>query len=178
MLFEFRSSAAVLFDSLTHTSVAGCVAKCMGIPKCPGIQFGGDADGGTCYMVSESALRYHPLMRGHMHMIMRRGFLTSATLPPTLVAAADAATAWTSDLSDQVAAANADLTQLQSRVELRDPIWAWIDSKPWLKKSVYSLGFPTHPKVIEHLRYLKNFLGAEHDVDGDLAHAIVAFAFK
>lgn len=96
-----------------------------------------------------------------------------------------AGTKWSASLSEKVVAANEALAMKMTTIGESDPIWDYIESVPKnnvgttsqdipLRKSLYSLGFPTHPKVFEHLRYLKNFLDSEHDTS-DLADVLLAF---
>jgi hypothetical protein len=42
---------------------------------------------------------------------------------------------------------------------------------------VYALAMPTHPRVIEHLRYFLNFLGSEYDLSGELINLLLALAY-
>ena len=96
------------------------------------------------------------------HMIVRRGFLKTYVAPPSLLAAVVGKTAWSDDLARELIKANANISMELAAVPTTDPVWAWIESATGqqgasLKKSFYSLGWPVHPHVAKHLRFLKNF---------------------
>jgi len=138
--------------------------------------------GGECALINPYQLQWSPLQRSDSHLFMRRGFMESYR-QPGLVAAAVAATSWSSELAEEVVAANQMLSKRLSRIPLNDSLWDWIDSMTSttqqvpLRRSLHSLAFPLHPVVLEHLRYLKNFLAAEHDIT-ELVDAMLALAFK
>ena len=187
ILFEFRTTSSVVKPFTA--SVAGCVAACVGKPKCPGVTFEGNADLGTCNLINGKELKWSPFQRSNTrHVLLRRGFLVSYPVPDLIKAANTPGSKWSATLSEKVVAANEALAMKMTTIEVSDPIWNYIESVPKnnvgttsqdipLRKSLYSLGFPTHPKVLEHLRYLKNFLDSEHDTS-DLADVLLAFAFK
>ena len=47
-----------------------------------------------------------------------------------------------------------------------------------LRKSLYSLSMPTHPRVLENLRFLKNFFDDENILDSNIADLLLAFSQK
>ena len=189
ILLEYRTTSAVM-NAFTATS-AGCVAACKGTPGCPAVTFSGYASGGECSLVNPNLLQWSPLIRSNTHhLLLRRGFIKSYPQPAWIEAVknAGATGSWSSALANKILNANEALARQTSTFDENDPFWSWVNSVPQsntgttaqdvsLRKSLYSLGFPTHPNVLKHLRYLRNFLASEHDTS-EIADIMLAFAFK
>ena len=101
---------------------------------------------------------------------MRKGFIKSYPQPSFVNAVKNAGNSgvWTPGLGNTVLNANENLAKAMSTIEENDPFWSWVNSVPDsntgttaqnvpLRKSLYSLGFPTHPNVLKHMRYLQIF---------------------
>ena len=117
------------------------------------------------------ALQNSPLVRSDYHLIMRRGFMLT-TYIPGLIDATYAADAWSAELAETVVAANEQIAHEFSALDSDDALWSWVNSdRPQtaqgvpLRKSLYSLTLPLNPKLLQHLRYLRNVLAAEHNTD-------------
>jgi hypothetical protein len=157
-----------------------------GVPAAVGAVFTGDATSGSCSLINAWDMTNQPIQRsGTSHVIMRRGFLTSSS-QPTLLAAAQSTSSWTSALADSVVNANALYSQLIGNVDWQDPLWNWIDSIPTnttaqgvsFRKSIYSLSFPVHPHVFSHLRYLRNYFAPLQGNTTDHAELYLALSWK
>ena len=189
VLLEYRTTSAVFNEF--KASAAACVAACKGTPTCPAATFTGHAGDGGCSLININLLQWAPLQRSNTHhLLMRKGFIKSYPQPSFVNAVKNAGNSgvWTPGLGNTVLNANENLAKAMSTIEENDPFWSWVNSVPDsntgttaqnvpLRKSLYSLGFPTHPNVLKHMRYLQNFLASEHDTS-DIADVILAFAFK
>ena len=194
VVYDFRKIGAV--DKTQTASVVSCVSMCAGKPRCPGVVYSGVASGGNCGIISIQAFITTKMTRSESsHLILRREIIGTSNPQPELAKlVAESDGEWTSKLAEEVVSTNEVLTKRKTPLALTDPIWSWINSVNRksvaadaeneltktvpLRKSMYSLSFPTHPNVIKHARYLKNFLQARsHDVDA-LGDLILGTAYK
>ena len=193
VMLDFKSTSAS-YPAYT-TSLASCLAACRDGAACPGVTWEGTASKGECAQINAFQLQWSPLQRsGNGHIFLRRNFLAAHPSEPLAKAVADAATdaaaaavaagaaviaaadgagaAWSPALSEAVLAANEMLSQDMSRLNGSDALWGWISSASSssqgvpLRKSLYATGLPLAPNVLQHLRYLRTFLGSQHEIAG------------
>jgi hypothetical protein len=95
----------------------------------------------------------------------------------------DSGEVWTEALTNALLNWNENQTKMYSSIPESDAIWEFIrtqtgDQGVSLRKSLYSLSMPTHPRVLENLRFLKNFFDDENILDSNIADLLLAFSQK
>ena len=147
----------------TSSSHRWCPACSRGTPNCPGVVFLPSSR--KCGIIDPFRLRQLPINRANEHMVVRLGFLATGRGTDALVKASAGVKVFTPELAEKIIRGNLLATKYSAAVPPHDPIWHWIDSVSKdvtaqgasFRKSFFSLGFPVHPHVPKHLRFLKSY---------------------
>ena len=177
------SSEDVRGNDSPSKRAAICASMCRATPTCPGFVFDYSKNmANACGFIHRRQFEVTTISRSESkHVFMRRGFITSFP-QDELVRVVNSTNAWSSDLAAKVVDSNERLARRRSVIPSDDGIWDWINTANThggvsLRKSLYSLAFPTHLNVLKHIRYLRNFLEPEFHGE-NLADVILAMAFK
>ena len=187
VFYEFRSApASHSFSAAIYT----CVKVCKDSVGCIGVMFEPKqgATMGECSLIFGGSLKFQTLERSSKsHVFMRRGYLTQTPHAGTqeardLYNAVIGTETWSEELEELVLDLNEQDAKNTSSISADDPIWTWIQNQSGkqdvpLRKSFLSLSMPMHPRVIEHVRYLRNFLTYYYD-DDSIADLVLSFAHK
>ncbi|CAL6297728.1 unnamed protein product [Bathycoccus prasinos] len=192
----------ILFERRAHTSektfnasVSECVRACSHTARCPGVVFTPDIDdnpeSGNCGFISTKKLSRStsPAFErsSRSHVFAKRGVFTqypymgSEAFGELFNVTIDSGEVWTEVLTNALLDWNENHAKSQSSIPESDTIWDFIrtqtgDQGVSLRKSLYSLSMPTHPKVVENLRFLKNFFDDEQIVDSNIPDVLLAFS--
>ena len=187
VFYEFRSApASHSFSAAIYT----CVKVCKDSVGCIGVMFEPKlgATMGECSLIFRGSLKFQTLERSSKsHVFMRRGYLTQTPQAGTqeardLYDAVIGTETWSEELEELVLDLNEQDAKNTSSILADDPVWTWIQNQRGkqdvpLRKSFLSLSMPMHPRVIEHVRYLRNFLTSFYD-DDSIADLVLSFAHK